>query len=134
MHLQNEASLKSTAQANFSRWNQALLTKNPANVTELYDAAATFLPTLSPEFKKGWQGTKEYFQHFLEKNPAGAIIEEEVQLISPDSYLHSGLYNFTVGPENVRETVAARFTFVWKKDQHDFWKIIHHHSSIKPRA
>lgn len=117
---------------NFSRWNEALLTKDPKEVAKLYIEDATFLPTLSPEFKKGKQGAEEYFIHFLEKDPIGTIIEEEIQIFGDTRYLHSGMYNFEVGPVNDRTMVEARFSMVWEKDDVGEWKISHHHSSMKP--
>lgn len=124
--------IKKIATQNFQSWNNALLSKDPKKVTQLYTESCTFLPTLSPEFKKGLVGTEEYFQHFMLKNPAGKIISEEVQEIAENAYLHSGMYDFTVGPEDKREIVRARFTYLWQLDQDNNWKIAHHHSSVKP--
>jgi len=126
--------LEKTAEENFDRWNGALLTKDPAKVAELYAEDSTFLPTVSGEFKKGQPGAEEYFKHFLEKDPTGEIKEEEVQELGPDCYLHSGLYDFEIGPEEERQIVEARFTFVWQKNQAGEWEIAHHHSSVKPKG
>lgn len=123
---------KNVVDENFSKWNDALQTKDPKKVAELYAENATFLPTVSGEFKKGQSGAEEYFKHFLEKNPMGEIIQEEVQTLGADCYLHSGMYNFEIGPDDNRQIVEARFTFAWKKDDQGEWKIIHHHSSAKP--
>lgn len=124
--------LESVARQNFERWNAALLAKDAKKVADLYTNDATFLPTVSPDFKKGQEGAEAYFRHFLEKDPKGAVVEEAVQPTSPDSYLHSGMYDFEIGPKEKRETVKARFTFLWKKDADGQWKIAHHHSSQVP--
>jgi len=124
---------KEIVNENFSSWNKALLTKDPEKVAAIYDEDATFLPTLSSDFKKGQEGVKAYFEHFLEKNPVSKIVEDEVQFLGTDCYLHSGFYVFELGPETDRQLVEARFSFVWKKNKAGEWKIIHHHSSIKPR-
>jgi uncharacterized protein (TIGR02246 family) len=121
------------ARENFMHWSNALKTGDPKKVAELYYNDATFLPTVSDKFKRGQTGAEEYFKHFLEKNPFGEIMEDEVQLLGPDSYLHSGFYNFEVDDgKGGREIVKARFSFVWKKNQKGEWKILHHHSSVKP--
>lgn len=97
------------------------------------------MPTLNPELKKGKDGAKEYFHHFLEKNPEGKIIEDMIQEVSFDesgetiSFIHSGLYNFEVGGPDQREVVAARFTFVYAKNKDGHWEILHHHSSLVPK-
>lgn len=118
------------AQENFRKWSSALLTKDPKKVAGLYSKDNTFLPTVSDEFKKGRNGAEQYFQHFLEKNPKGTVVAEEVQTISEDSYLHSGMYDF----ELTQGKVEARFTFVWQKNEQGEWQIIHHHSSVKPKV
>lgn len=126
-------SVKETAQANFRAWNEALQTRDAATVAKMYSEDCTFLPTQSGEFKQGQSGAEDYFHHFLQKNPEGRIVEERVQELGPDSYLHSGMYNFEVGPKDNRSIVEARFTYVWKRDDEGNWKIAHHHSSVKPK-
>ena len=126
--------MQEIASRNFNLWNSALKTGNPKEVAGLYMTDATFLPTTSGEFKKGQYGAKEYFEHFLIKNPRGKIIQEEVQTLGPDGYLHSGMYNFEVGPVDDRQVVEARFSFIWKKNNQGEWKIIHHHSSARPKG
>jgi len=134
MRIRDTRDIISIAQKNFSVWNDALKTKKPEIVAALYAKDATFLPTVSGKFKKGQVGAEKYFEHFLEKNPAGKIIEEEVQTLGRDCYVHSGMYNFEVGPEDNRETVEARFSFVWMQNDQGEWKILHHHSSLKPKG
>ena len=121
-----------TARKIFERWNSALLTGNSKNVAKLYSKDATFLPTVSGEFKRGQEGAEKYFEHFLEKHPNGKIVKEETDMPASDCIVHWGLYNFEVDGENgKRETVEARFTFVYKKNADGEWEIIHHHSSMK---
>ncbi len=124
--------IKKIAEINFSHWNEALSTGDPAKVAEFYAENATFLPTVSGEFERGPAGAQNYFEHFLKKRPSGEIVQEEIQVLGPDCYLHSGMYNFEVGPDNHRQNVKARFTFVWRQDPQGEWRIIHHHSSVRP--
>jgi uncharacterized protein (TIGR02246 family) len=125
---------KEVAKKNFELWNNALLSGNPKKVAELYAEDASFLPTMSGKFEKDQAGAEKYFQHFLEKHPSGEIIQDEVQIIDPKNYLHSGFYNFKVDDgQGGRETVQARFSFVWRQNEQGEWKIIHHHSSVKPK-
>lgn len=128
--------MQEIASRNFGIWNSALQTGCPKKVAVFYIVDATFLPTTSGKFKKGKYGAEEYFKHFFVKNPSasGKIIQEEVQTLGTDCYLHSGMYNFEVGSVDDRQVVEARFSFVWKKDDHGEWKIVHHHSSAKPKV
>ena len=120
------------ASENFEIWNKSLQNKDPKKMAEFYIENATFLPTLSEEFKKGQLGAEEYFKHFLEKNPVAEIIEKKVQTFGDDCYIYSGMYNFEVDSDNGRQVVEARFTFIWEKNDRGEWKIAHHHSSLKP--
>lgn len=124
--------IEKIAKENFERWNNALLTKEAKNVAALYTNEASFLPTVSPDFKTGQSEAEGYFKHFLEKNPKGEIIKDRVQQISEKTYLHSGLYNFELGPDEDRQIVEARFTFLWEMGDNGEWMIGHHHSSVKP--
>jgi len=138
MEHEQKLELKELAAKNFETWNKALLSHNAHEVASLYAADASFLPTLNPKFKKGREGAEAYFEHFLEKNPEGKVIEEAVQKTSVDKdgnisgFLHSGMYNFETGVPDNHQTVEARFTFLWQKDEAGDWKIEHHHSSLKP--
>ncbi len=123
---------KKIASDNFLLWQNALLSGSAEKVAELYAETATFLPTVSAEYKKGKSGAASYFKHFLEKNPSGSVVLDEVQVINTQNYVHSGFYNFEVGPSDNRQVLEARFTFVWVFDKYDQWKILHHHSSLKP--
>lgn len=128
-----DENMKRLVRENFNRWNNALLTGDAKAVADLYSRKSTFLPTVSPEFKKGVDEAEDYFKHFLEKNPSGKIVSEAIQPISSSAYLHSGTYDFEIGPEDNRTIVEARFTFLWQKSYSGGWKIAHHHSSVKPK-
>lgn len=122
------------AEENFARWNEALGTQSADVVADLYTEDTTFLPTLSPDFKRDIPGAREYFVHFLEKHPVGTIVESEVQSLGEDAYLHSGLYDFEVDDGAGNRTVAhARFTYLWVREDNE-WKIAHHHSSLLPNT
>jgi len=124
--------MEQIAKENFELWNKALQTKDSNKVADLYDQEATFLPTMSSDFKIGNNEALDYFKHFLLKNPFGKIIKDKVQAISPECYIHSGMYNFEIDKDNGREKAEARFTFIWAKNKKGEWKILHHHSSLKP--
>ena len=117
----------------FDKWNDLLQTKDKNNVAAMYSDDATFLPTLNGELKRGVEGAVGYFEHFLTKNPKGTIMESAIQESDDKSMiLYSGLYNFEIGEENAREIVEARFTFAFQKNAEGEWRIVHHHSSLRP--
>lgn len=126
--------MEAVARENFARWNEALQTKDPKKAAAFYAEDATFLPTVSPDFKHGVGEAEGYFKHFLLKNPDGRIKADSVQVLGAGVYLHSGLYDFELdSPEGGRTVVEARFSYVWAKRQ-DQWLILHHHSSVRPKV
>ncbi|MBI2637227.1 MAG: SgcJ/EcaC family oxidoreductase [Parcubacteria group bacterium] len=120
------------ARQNFSVWNEALRSGDPRKVAALYADGVTFLPTVSGECKRGRAAAEGYFAHFLAKRPSGTVVQDEVQPLGPDCYVHSGRYDFEVGPAQSRSVVEARFTFVWCRNARGEWEILHHHSSARP--
>lgn len=122
-----------TARANFQSWNDALQNKNQMLVVGMYsDAQLSFLPTVSPKHITRPTDVEKYFEAFMTGNPFGTIIDDDIQIFdNGDSYLHSGMYTFEIGPDANRQAVEARFSYVWKKEGDD-WKITHHHSSVRP--
>jgi uncharacterized protein (TIGR02246 family) len=73
---------------------------------------------------------RDYFVHFLSKEPHGRIIEQNIRIYD-NIAINSGLYTFSLMEDGGHTDVAARFTFVYQKYE-DGWLIIEHHSSILP--
>ncbi len=119
-------------QANFKAWNDALRAKDFNRATALYSTSdLTFLPTVSSDFIRDVPSTRRYFMAFVERLPVGEIKADNVQCLSADAYLHTGMYTFMTGPEDGRKPVEARFSYMWRRIGGD-WRITHHHSSVVP--
>ncbi|MEK7069120.1 MAG: SgcJ/EcaC family oxidoreductase [Patescibacteria group bacterium] len=131
--MSQQENIERIAKSNFEAWNSALQTKDPEAVVALYSENLIFLPTLSSKFIKSKDEAIEYFEHFLKKNPVAEIIDEAVQLFGHEGYAHSGKYNFTIGQDDTKQIVEARFTFIWKQDGEGRWEIVNHHSSLSPQ-
>ena len=127
-----DPSLARSLQENFGKWNSALQTKDPKKVATLYSTSLSFLPTVSPKHIKSGDLTEDYFKEFVLKNPFGTITDDSVQVYEDGlAYLHTGMYTFELGQGADRKPVAARFSYMWRKEGSD-WKITHHHSSVVP--
>ncbi|HCU00010.1 MAG TPA: hypothetical protein DF614_08195 [Methylococcaceae bacterium] len=123
----NEEEIK----ALFDRWNAALATLNPDDVTEEYASDAILLPTLSDIPRTTHEEIREYFVHFLEKKPQGKINMRVIKL-GCNTASDTGLYTFTIHDKNGKtKEVEARYSFVYEYDD-DQWLIEHHHSSLMP--
>ena len=114
----------------FEIWNSALKTGNPDNVVSCYAEDAILLPTVSARVRHNREEIRDYFVFFLAKKPVGKITEQNIRIYG-DIAINSGLYTFTLIDGGITTNVAARFTFVYRK-QKNSWQIIEHHSSILP--
>lgn len=111
----------------FETWNRAVQTGNPQSVTDLYEADAVLLPTISNKVRHNHDEIEDYFIQFLENAPKGEINESNIQALG-EIIIHSGIYTFSFKDDS---EVQARFSFVYQWNGED-WKIIEHHSSQMP--
>jgi len=118
---------------NFARWQDALLSRDPHAVANLYADNATLIPTMFKKMATDRNAIVEYFTFFLSLLPGASMIQEEVIPTSDDSYLHCGVYRFKLTVDGSEQEVDARFTMVWQKVD-DKWNILHHHSSRNPAS
>jgi uncharacterized protein (TIGR02246 family) len=111
----------------FDRWNGALQSGDPDQVTALYSDQALLLPTLSPQPRQDHRGIHDYFVGFLAKGPVGQIESRTVQLGCNEA-VDAGTYSFQFRDG---QQVQARYTFVYGYSD-GAWLIQHHHSSLEP--
>jgi len=123
-------SAKNEISNQFVMWNKALQTGDPNIVAAYYAADAILLPTVSAKVRHNHDEIRDYFAHFLSKEPVGRIVEQNIRIYD-NIAINSGLYTFSLTEDGVHTDVSARFTFVYRKYE-DGWLIIEHHSSILP--
>lgn len=123
----------SVAVENFTAWSDALATRDPLRVAALYMSGFTLQPTLSQQIITDHDGAVAYFTMFCARNPDVEMIEEHKADLNDDVFMHTGIYRFTLGPDDNRETMDARFSLIWKKTEAG-WRILHHHSSRVPEV
>jgi len=111
----------------FDEWNSALQTGDPGQVAALYAPNAILLPTLSNQVCHNHEEIKDYFAHFLHKEPKGFIDESNIRSFDQLA-INAGIYTFSFKDGT---SVQARFTFVywWNGER---WLITEHHSSEMP--
>ena len=121
-----------TAERLFNSWNENLKSGDSEQIAKSYLPDGELFGTVSSQIRKGREDIKKYFEHFLKGNPTGKVIERNVRFVTPSYLLDEGVYDFELEKENgEKETVRARFTFLWHKDDDGVWKIKHHHSAVK---
>ena len=114
----------------FDRWNNALLTGEPAKVVANYALRSILLPTVSNQPRFTVAEKEDYFQHFLQDRPSGKIDARFVE-IGCNTAVDAGLYTFTFGTK--KPAVSGRYSFTYRWDGSQ-WLITSHHSSAMPEA
>jgi uncharacterized protein (TIGR02246 family) len=120
----------------FVKWDKALEDPTAAKVVALYAPDATLLPTVENGPYTTPAEIKKYFVHFVERKPVATIDESKrVIRLGCNVAYDIGLYTFEVNGEHgdKRETIKARYTYIYKWDARTkSWLIAHHHSSQQP--
>jgi uncharacterized protein (TIGR02246 family) len=116
----------------FERWNASLATHDADKVTTNYAPDAVLLPTVSNRPRTDSAGIKDYFVHFLERNPQGTIDSRTIR-IGCNTASDVGTYTFKLSGKTpgTTETVKARYSFIYEL-RDGKWVIVHHHSSAMP--
>ncbi|MDT7838425.1 DUF4440 domain-containing protein [Aquabacterium sp. OR-4] len=111
----------------FDRWNASLQTGEPGKVVQHYDKKSILLPTVSNKPRLTAEEKEDYFEHFMQRKPVGAIDSRTIE-IDCNTAVDAGLYTFTFGDGSA---VHARYTYTYKWNGRQ-WLITSHHSSAMP--
>ena len=116
----------------FDRWNASLATHDPDKVTANYAPDAVLLPTVSNKPRTNSADIKDYFVHFLERNPQGTIDTRTIR-IGCNTASDVGTYTFRLSGKipGTTDIVKARYSFLYEL-RDGKWVIVHHHSSAMP--
>jgi uncharacterized protein (TIGR02246 family) len=128
---QKEQAKKDVVSA-FVDWREALASRNPDRIVNLYSEHAVLLATLEPRPLVTQTERKGYFsQLMVNPNLHVEVDEEHCKALADDHAVISGLYTFVYDQNNATQHIPARFSFVYEK-RDDKWHIIAHHSSRIP--
>ena len=115
------------------KWVSRVGSGDPGTITSLYAKDGVLLPTVSSEIAVGKENIRIYFDSFVLQQPSAVIDSLYIRSESKgDVVIMDGDYTFTLISEAEEvQVVPARFTFVIKNVKGD-WKILTHHSSVRP--
>lgn len=114
------------------RWIAAVRTGETAKVSALYADDAVLHGTVSPMLRDSDEDINRYFRIFLRLPHLDATHSDDHVRIIGDVAIASGYYTFFHEKDEVMQSIPARYTFVWQKQDDGTWKIIEHHSSALP--
>lgn len=115
----------------FKLWNDALATGDAGKVADRYAPDAVLLPTMSNQVRRTREEIIDYFRHFLESQPSGAVRESTITVLGPTVAIDTGVYVFSLAGDGGKRQVEARYTFVHELRDGQ-WLIVNHHSSAMP--
>ena len=115
-------------------WMATVCEGSVSNVLDLYQDDAVLVATFAPAPLQGKEAIGKYFQYFIGSKPmlCGAVLTRIVQAAGPTTYVSSGLYEFQWAENGRMASQKARYTFVWKRDFANQWKVLTQHSSVIP--
>ena len=112
-------------------WVAAYNSRDPARITALYDAEATFWGTSSPTIRTDPASIADYFKDAGKRPDARVAITDQHIRVIGDTAVNAGTYTFTDVRDGKNVANPARFTFVFRS-RAGRWTIAHHHSSRVP--
>ena len=108
-------------------WVEKIKSNNAIAVTDLYHQDGLLLGTFSNFERKGKEQILDSFNELFNSQIDVKIKTKHVYK-TKSLFTVSGLYDFTVD----NKQIEARYSFIFLKVDHT-WKIISHHSSLKPK-
>lgn len=117
-----------------SHWMEALQRRSAEALTELYSDEAVLIPTLADELQRSPHALHRYFSMLTARDELRVVLlQEDFRMLGRHHAIHAGIYRFEFRNEEGRQSLPARFTFVYSREGNE-WKILHHHSSQLPSA
>ncbi|MBN9597108.1 MAG: SgcJ/EcaC family oxidoreductase [Afipia sp.] len=117
-----------------SKWEKLFNDGKTEEIVALYTPDATLFGTLSPSITTGSEGIKNYFATAAKnKTQVRAPDAPTVTKLSNGALVLSGIYEFSgTRADGQSFNAPARYSLVIQ-DQAGQWKIVHHHSSPRPK-
>lgn len=115
------------------RWAAAFNAGDMAGLLALYHPQAVLWGTTSAVLLHTTEGITAYFQRTFSTRPAPQVQMGEARTrVLGDVALCSGAYTLQLsGPQGEARTLAARFSFAYRRVNGQ-WLIVDHHSSVSP--
>jgi uncharacterized protein (TIGR02246 family) len=123
---------KMDVEAQGTAWAEALSSRDPETITDLYDDDAVLLATFTTK-AQGEDAILEYFEGLTKNEGLSVRFDDQIiEVVGRKAAINTGTYTFSYKDKDGKTVeVPARYTFVYEKEGKE-WEIISHHSSIRP--
>ena len=111
-------------------WADAFNSRVIENILARYSAEAVFWGTISPTLRDEPAEVRDYFE--VIGPDARVLLGDQRPRVFGDIAVNTGYYQFTDIRDGKKTLVAARFSFVYERDETGTWLIVDHHSSAVP--
>lgn len=123
---------KSEVQAATQAWVAAFNSCDATKAAELYHPQAVLWGTYAPTIISTPTGIRQYFERVCSSSPPPKVtLGEQLIRVFGDTAVNSGSYAFAVVIQGQPRSLAARYSFAYRKSSGQ-WLIIDHHSSALP--
>lgn len=113
-------------------WAFAFNSGDVDKIVALYSPEALVLGTVSPSLASTPEDLRAYFGASSVAKSQVKLGERAAAVLSNDAAVMTGFYEFSRPGAGQQTVIPARFTFILVR-RDEGWRIVHHHSSIRPK-
>jgi len=113
-------------------WAKVFVEDDPGPIMALYAKDAVLWGTLSPTRRETPAALREYFVAAFKALPGHTVaFGDQLIRVYGNTAMNTGYYTFSYVKDGQRQSIPARYSFVYVK-QSGKWLIADHHSSAMP--
>ena len=127
------AGTEEDAYAVIQKWAAAFNAGDLRGVVGAYAPDALVFGTASPSLATNPADLRTYFGTALAAKTQVKMADVSAVVLSNDAVVFAGFYEFSSLQDGQPVLIPARFSFVLVKRDDGDWKILHHHSSVRPK-
>ena len=127
-----QAGPKEDAYIAVDQWAAAFNAGDVEKIVAAYTPDALVLGTISPSLASKPDDLRKYFGTSAAAKSQVKIGDFSTLVLSDGAVVFTGFYEFSRPRDGQTVVTPSRFTFVAVK-RGDSWKLLHHHSSVRPK-
>ncbi len=122
---------KADITAAMEAWATAFSADHPETILTFYADDAVLWGTLSPSRRDNPSAIRDYFEHVFTFTDRKVTFRDPLIRVYGTAAVNTGSYTFSWVKDGQVETIHARYSLTYVKDDRR-WLIVDHHSSVMP--